>query len=262
MKKALVVIFLILITHSIFASSEIVLKGVYQGKNIYVMNPFASSGVGFCVFEVTVNGRLSTDEINSSAFEVDLTVFQFTKGDKVVIIIKHKDDCVPKVINPEVLKPQSTFEANLLKIDKASNLVWTATLESGSLPFIVEQFRWNKWVKVAEIEGKGTAGSNEYTVKVPTHSGNNRFRIKQIDYTRKPRYSKELRYRSMDPPVTFSPPKPEKEIVFSRETMYEIYDYFGNLVDKGIATKVDISNLAKGDYFLNYDIATETIKKK
>jgi hypothetical protein len=262
MKKALVIILLLSITHFIYATGEIVLKGVYQGKNIYVMNPFASSGVGFCVFEVTVNGRLTTDEINSSAFEVDLTVFQFNKGDKLTIIIKHKDDCLPKVINPEVLKPQSTFEVTVLKIDKGVNLVWTATQESGSLPFVVEQFRWNKWVKVAEIEGKGNAGANEYTVKVPTHSGNNRFRIKQVDYTKKPRYSKELRFRSMDPPVTFTPPKPDKEIVFSRETMYEIYDYFGNLVDKGVGTKVDISKLAKGDYFLNYDIATETIRKK
>ena len=45
----------------------IVLTGSYQGKNLYVQNPFAGSGIGFCVFEVTVNGEISTDEINSSA---------------------------------------------------------------------------------------------------------------------------------------------------------------------------------------------------
>ncbi|HCC28808.1 MAG TPA: hypothetical protein DEQ03_01895, partial [Marinilabiliales bacterium] len=258
MKKALVILLLFVLNFFAFASEEIVLKGVYQGKNIYIMNPFAASGVGFCVFEVTVNGQLTTDEINSSAFEVDLTVFQFKKGDKVIIIIKHKDGCVPKIINPEVLKPQSTFEAANMKVDNKGVLTWTATLESGSLPFVVEQFRWNKWVKVAELEGKGTPGSNEYSVKVPAHSGNNRFRIKQVDYTRKPRYSKEIRYRSLEPPVTFSPPKPENEIVFSRETFFEIYDYYGNLVDKGMASKVDISKLTKGDYFLNYDINTVT----
>jgi hypothetical protein len=262
MKKTFAIIFLIFITQHIFAAGEIVLKGVYQGKNVYVMNPFASSGVGFCVFEVTVNGRLTTDEINSSAFEVDLTVYKLNKGDKLTIIIKHKDDCVPKVINPEVLKPQSTFEAGIMKIDKDNNMIWQTTLESGSLPFIVEQFRWNKWVKVAEVEGKGTGTSNEYTVKVPVHSGNNRFRVKQVDYTKKPRYSKELKHRSLDAPVTFTPAKPENEIIFTRETMFEIYDYFGNLVDKGISKRVDISKLAKGDYFLNYDVATETIKKK
>jgi hypothetical protein len=262
MRKILVTILLTAFTQLVFASGEIVLKGVYQGKNLYVMNPFASSGVGFCVIEVTVNGQLTTDEINSSAFEIDLTIFQFSVGDKLIVSIKHKDGCTPKVINPEVLKPQSTYNANNLKVSSDGILSWSTSAESGSLPFIVEQFRWNKWVKVAEVEGKGTAGTNTYAVAVQPHSGNNRFRIKQIDYTRKPRYSKEVRYRSMEAPVTFSPAKPTTEIIFSRETMYEIYDYYGNLVEKGFAARVDISKLPKGDYFLNYGINTETFKKK
>ena len=262
MKQVFLSILFLFVGLTVFASGEIVLKGIYQGKNIYVMNPFASSGVGFCVYQVTVNGQLSTDEINSSAFEIDLTVYQFKKGDKLEIIIKHKDGCKPKIINPEVLKPQSTYVATALKINREGNFTWTTTKESGSLPFIVEQFRWNKWVKVAKIEGKGTPGINKYSVKVHPHSGYNRFRIKQIDYTRKPRYSKELRYRSMLPPVTFEPAKPTTEIRFSRETMYEIYNYYGNLVLKGYGAKVDISNLKKGDYFLNYGTKTETFKKK
>ena len=262
MKKTLILILLFFSTHLIGKADEIVLKGVYQGKNLYVMNPFASSGVGFCVYEVTVNGQLTTDEINSSAFEIDLSVFQFKIGDKLIVIIKHKDGCVPKIINPEVLKPQSTFVDSNGKVDKSGTLSWTTNGESGSLPFVVEQFRWNKWVTVATVEGKGTPGTNQYSVKVDCHTGNNRFRVKQIDYTRKPRYGKEIRFRSMLPEVTYTLAKSSGEIVFSHETMYEIYDYYGNLVDKGIAAKVDISGLAKGDYFLNYGIKTETFKKK
>lgn len=262
MKQVLVILLFLFAGLTVFASGEIVLKGIYQGKNIYVMNPFASSGVGFCVYEVTVNGQLTTDEINSSAFEIDLTIFQFSKGDKLIIIIKHKDGCLPKVINPEVLKPQSTYVASLMKVNREGNLTWTAKGESGSLNFIVEQFRWNKWIKVGSVKGKGTVGDNKYTVKVNPHSGNNRFRIKQIDYTRKSRYSKEIRYRSMLPPVTYEPTKPTTEIIFSNETMFEIYDYYGNLVNKGIGARIDISSLKKGDYFLNYGTKTETFKKK
>lgn len=261
--RKIVLVFLFLLTAQLYShAGEIVLKGVYQGKNLYVMNPFASSGVGFCVFEVRVNGQMTTDEINSSAFEIDLSIFQFKKGEKLVIIIKHKDGCTPKVINPEVLKPQSTFVSSLMKVSRDGLLTWTTIAESGSLPFIVEQFRWNKWIKVSTIVGKGSSAKNNYSVKVNPHSGNNRFRIKQIDYTRKPRYSKEIRFRSMDPPVSYSPAKPINEIVFSRETMYEIYDYYGNLIDKGISAKVNISGLAKGDYFLNYGTVTETFKKR
>ncbi len=226
------------------------------------MNPFASSGVGFCVYEVTVNGQMSTDEINSSAFEIDLTVFQFKQGDNVSIIIKHKDGCTPKIINPEVLKPQSTYAIGTMKMSKENEFIWTTTGESGSLSFIVEQFRWNKWVKVGSVEGKGTAGTNEYKLKVYPHAGNNRFRVKQIDYSRKPNYGREFKYRSMAAPVTYTLSKSGTEIIFSAETMFEIYDYFGNLVNKGVAAKVDISALAKGDYFLNYETNTETFKKK
>src|SRR5436853_1979756 len=91
-------------------AGNIVLEGNYQGKNLYVQNPFAGSGVGFCVQKVEVNGQVTTDEINSSAFEIDFNNYQFKIGDKISVKITHKDDCKPKVLNPEVLKPKSTFE--------------------------------------------------------------------------------------------------------------------------------------------------------
>jgi len=262
MKQFLVILLLLFTNIVVFATEDIVLKGIYQGENIYVMNPFASSGAGFCVTEVTVNGQPVHDDINSSAFEIDLSVYNFSKGNKLIIVIKHKSGCLPKVINPEVLKPQSTFVASLMKVDKKGYLNWTTKGESGSLDFIVEQFRWNKWIKVGKVRGKGTAEINKYSIKVYPHSGNNRFRIKQIDYTRKPRYTKDIRYRSMQPPVTFEPKKPTTDIRFSRETMYEIYDFYGHLITKGIGVKIDISSLKKGEYFLNYGTKTVTFKKK
>src|SRR4051812_13861614 len=84
-------------------AGNIVLEGNYQGKNLYVQNPFAGSGVGFCTIKVEVNGQVTTDEINSSAFEIDFTNLQLKIGDKVSVKIEHKDDCKPKVLNPEVL---------------------------------------------------------------------------------------------------------------------------------------------------------------
>ena len=49
-------------------AGTIVLEGHYQGKNLFIQNPFSEAGVGFCVYEVTVNDQIATDEINSSAF--------------------------------------------------------------------------------------------------------------------------------------------------------------------------------------------------
>lgn len=236
----------------------LILEGNYQGKNVYVQNPNASSGVGFCVTEVFVNGNITTDELNQNAFEIDLKAQKLTIGQKIEIKIKYKEDCKPKVLNPEVLKPKSTFEIITIKIEKDGLLRWSSKLESGKLSFAVEQFRWNKWVKVGEVEGNGTPTINNYSFKVTPHSGKNQIRVRQTDYTGQPRLSKPVDFISDAANVVFSPIKASKTINFTFldkpvETMYEIYDQYGNIVKRGFGSTVDVSSLLKGGYFLNYD---------
>jgi len=241
----------------------IVLEGNYQGKNLYVQNPFASSGVGFCAYEVTVNGQVTTDEVNSSAFEIDFKNLGLKPGDKVVVKIEHKDDCTPKVLNPEVLKPKSTFTIQSISVDsKTSTLKWTAKDESGKLTYIVEQFRWNKWVKVGEVDGIGTPEAHDYQFKVSPNSGKNKFRVKQIDYTGQPRMSNPADFTSDIAPISEGPEKVKDFINFSAATMYEIYDEYGNIAKRGFGDKVDVTDLKKGIYYLNWDNSmTQFIKK-
>lgn len=245
------------------AASTVILEGNYQGKNLFVQNPFAGSGVGFCTFEVTINDQVTTDEINSSAFEIDFTAFQLEIGAKVIVKIKHGDDCKPKVLNPEVLKPKSTFDIISMKIDDQGILNWNTNNETGKLAYTIEQFRWNKWVKVGEEEGQGAKANNSYTFKITPHSGENKFRVKQVDYSRRPRYSSSVKFRDATiPPVTFAPVKVKDIINFSAETMYEIYDAYGNIVKKGFGAKIDVTNLKRGTYYINYDKEMSKFLKK
>ena len=258
MKKILFVVFSLFASSSVSAVGVIVLTGNYQGKNLYIQNPFAGSGVGFCVQEVRVNGNVTTDEIASSAFEIDFRNLNLKIGDAVEVKITHKDDCKPKVLNPEVLKPKSTFEIVNMAVGTDLTFKWSTKGETGKLTYTIEQFRWNKWVKVGEVEGKGTPEVNEYSFLVSPHSGKNQYRVKQVDYTGQPKLSKTIDYNSSSPEITFSPAKVSKEIGFfagstPTETMFEIYDQFGNIVKRGFASTVDASNLAKGAYYLNYD---------
>lgn len=263
MKKIFGILFSLVFLVNTALAAEIKVQGIFQGENLFVMNPFAFTGVGFCVYEVTVNGQITTDEINSSAFEIDLSVFNLKIGEKVSIVIKHKDGCKPKVLNAEVLKPKSTYKVLEIIVDrKNKKLRWTTTGEKGALPYIVEQYKWKKWIKVVTVQGKGISGTHNYSVSILPTTGNNKFRVKQLDYSRKPRYSPEATYRSLDPPVTFSPTKPKNEIKFSAVTSYEIYDFYGRLVKKGKGNKVDISKLKKGDYFLNFDNEMGKFTKK
>jgi hypothetical protein len=248
---------------SLSFAGNIVLEGNYQGKNLYVRNPFAGSGVGFCTYEVTVNGSVTTDEWNSSAFEIDLSIHNLDLGDHLVVVIKHKDDCAPKVLNPEVLNPKSTFETESISVSNDGVLNWSTKNEAGVLTYIVEQFRWNKWVYVGEVEGAGRTGSvNKYSFKITAHSGENKFRVKQVDYTGVPRYSPTATYQSKLAKVDFNPKKVETDIEFTAETMYEVFDIHGNIVKKGYSSKLDATNLKKGLYYLNYDNSTEEFMKK
>jgi hypothetical protein len=248
---------------SIFSHAGIILvEGKYQNKNIYVQNAYSQSGVGFCVYAVYVNGKLTNDEINSTAFEIDLTQLQLKYGQDVTIKIFHRDGCTPpRILNPDALKPIPTFEIVTMNMTNEGLLTWTAKNESGPLPYIIEQFRWNKWIYAGEVQGVGTEGEHNYKFQVTTlHSGENKFRIKQVGY--QPKYSQEIKIVASVPRCIFSISKNSKQIDFTCGTLYEIYDYYGTVVKKGYGTRVDIANLQKGGYYLCFDNNIAELKKK
>ncbi|MBK6524599.1 MAG: VOC family protein [Crocinitomicaceae bacterium] len=104
--------------------------------------------------------------------------------------------CKPKILNPEVLLPKSTFVVADGEISCAPDgtLSWTTTGESGKLTFTIEQYRWNKWVAIGEVDGLGTEGPNKYTFKVSPHSGENKVRVVQTDHTGRKRPSPETTF--------------------------------------------------------------------
>ena len=246
------------------SAGVIFLEGNYQGRNLFIQNPFSEAGVGFCVFEVTVNNMIATDEINSSAFEIDMNNFGLSIGDPVVVRIRHKDGCTPVVLNPEVLRPKSTFDIVRQSISPDGLYTWVTSNETGELPYIVEQRRWNKWVKVGEVMGKGKPGEHTYTFQVTPHSGENTFRVKQVDLSRRARLSENVKFTDNRVPiVTWGPQRPKDEITFSSKTLFEIYDQYGNIVKRGYGDRIDVSSLKKDLYYLNYDNKTgETFIKR
>lgn len=264
-KRTFSLLLLIFMMNLSSMAAIIQVEGIYRGENLYIMNPFSSSGIGFCVSEVKVNGLLTTDEINSSAFEIDFSALNLKIGDKVEVIISHKKGCVPKILNPEVLKPKSTYVLQSISVDKTGVLKWITTGEKGKIPFIVEQFRWNKWIVIGKVEGKGMPEKNSYSMKVSFNSGVNKFRVKQSDFSNRAKISPEAKFMSLQPEVSYTPAKGQKvskEIIFSARTRYEIYSYYGSLIKKGEGTSVDVSKLKPGTYFLNYDNKTANFEKK
>jgi hypothetical protein len=242
------------------------IEGSYQGKNLYVQNPEDGDGFGFCATKVTVNGDVMPGGCSSNAFEIDFSLFNIEIGEPVFIVIEHSDGCKPTILNPEVLLPKSTFNTESISISPSGALIWKTTNERGKLPFFVEQYRWNKWVQVGEVSGKGTSGTNSYEFQVAPHSGENTIRVVQIDHSGTKRSSKEVKFTSTVPAIEKNPVKVKDVINFTAngkpiETKYEIYDAYGNIVKKGVGTSVPCGNLLKGAYYINFDNKTEKFFK-
>jgi hypothetical protein len=249
------------LTH-LHASHALVLQGKYQNKNIYIQNALNDNGVGYCAYEVRVNGVVTTDEINSSAFEIDLGVFNFKMGDKVEIQIFHKNDCSPHVLNADAITPRPTFKTEMITISPAGILTWNATNETGVLTYIIEQYRWNKWIYIGEVQGIGTSGLHVYSFRVTPHSGENKFRVKQSGFGREVRYTPEVKFMSSADAITYSQSSNTRQIFFSGNTVYEVYDVYGNIILKGYGKTIDLSTFERGVYYLCFDNEVVDITKK
>ena len=255
-------IYLIIFLSSIYLHAGVIfVEGKYQNKNIYVQNAYTSFGVGYCVYAVYVNDKLTNDEINSTAFEIDLEQFQLKYGQNITIKIFHKDGCtLPRILNPDVLKSIPSFEIINMNITNNGLITWKTKNENGSLPYIIEQFKWNKWVYVGEVQNVGTHGEHNYSFQVSAfHFGENKFRVKQVGCRTK--VSHEVKMISSTPLCIFSVSK-NKIVNFSCETLYEVYNLYGYIVKRGYGTRINIATLQKGSYYICYDNSITEIKKK
>lgn len=267
MLKNNILLLLIFLGGSFSSFADLSIEGHYQGKNLFVSNPEDEDGFGFCVTRATVNGDPIADGLASSAFEIDFTAFSIKVGDPVFIVLEHGLGCKPKILNPEVLLPKSTYVIGEIKCTPEGSLTWTTTGESGKLPYVVEQYRWNKWVAIGEVDGAGTASENSYSFNVAPHSGENKVRVAQTDHTGKKKPSQPVTFSNpaiLEPDL--NPKKVKNKINFSAggtpvETKYEIYDAYGNIVKKGVGSEVNCENLKKGAYYINYDNKNEKFIK-
>lgn len=254
-KKTAVVVFALGI--SPFAKANISVEGHYQGKNLIVQSPVSEDGFGYCVSRVTVNGQPSSASFQTSAFLIDMAEFNVKMGDEVLVVVEHEEGCKPKLLNPEVLLPKSTFNLEEISCSPEGHLTWKTTGESGKLAYQVEQFKWNKWVVIGEVEGTGDNGKSSYEFNVSPHSGENKVRVTQTDNTGKKRTSDEVTFTCDACPEPHIE-KSSEGVVFENngnevKTKYEVFDAYGNVVKRGMNSVIIFNNLKKGVYHVNYD---------
>ncbi len=240
-------------------SQSFVVTGNYQGKNLYVQNPFTSNMKDFCTDEVFLNEVKIMENIKSSAFEIDLS--KLSMNDVVNVKINHKDDCKPKILNSQVIRSSNNFVFVSFNVE-GSEIVWTTKGEKTGDKIYVEQFLYNNWVVIKEIGAKGSASNNAYSIASNHNSGLNKYRIRVLEKEGTSFYSKTFEYMATVPEVTFFPKRVANKIYLSRATDYEIVDGYGNPLLKGTGKEIACEKLSEGVYYLNVDNKTEKFLKK
>lgn len=142
-------------------------------------------------------------------------------------------------------------------ISNDGTLNWTTQNEKSSKVFEIHQFRWNRWVKVGEIDGHGAPSITRYQFKIIPHSGENQIRVMLVNESY---LSRIVKFNSLVPKIKYTIDKKTEEIKFTYDTMYEIIDTEGSLLKRGFGPSVSYKNMPEGKYILNWDNSNTNIK--
>lgn len=240
-------------------TEELLLTGVYQGKNLYVQNPVVANMSSYCTQEVYVNGRIVASSLKTSAYTIDLSFL--STGESVVIRITHLVDCVPKIINPQAIRLKGDFQFLIAQADR-NDIRWSTRGEKPGAKFFLEQFVMGEWQPKLTLDAKGDVEANTYSIAAQHNSGTNRYRIRFLAPDGTVTLSREFVFRSDQQPVTFYPVRVRDQITLSRQAEYEIQDAKGRMVLRGEGKFIDVLQLDPGLYYLMVDNRKERFMKK
>lgn len=249
-------VFLLIFLVLLGAKADIEIYGVYQGKNVYVQNPFTSNMKDYCTKEVYVNDVKLMTEIHASAYEIDLSFLPV--NEPVTIRITHKEDCNPKILNPQVVKIQTTFAFNSVNMEKRQ-LSWATKNEHARGRYFIERYEYSHWKILNEIY---SSGAGRYVQPITHNSGSNKYRIKYLDERGNAIYSDVLDYESDNKPITIYPKRVTDILYLSDSVYYQVLDKYGNEISKGVKKEVNLERLPSDVYYLNVDNRTYKFFKK
>lgn len=237
--------------------NELVLTGVYNGKNLYVQNPISNNLKDYCTESVYVNGELTFQSPRASAYMINLS--HLSPKAPVEIRIRYSESCMPKIINPQAVRALTSFKYLAVNADSAT-LSWTTNNQQKGGKFFIEQWYGERWIPVNTLSAEPDQA--RYNTAVSHSSGSNRYRIKFLQDDGEMYYSNVLEYSSSAEPITFTPSRVSDRIFLSQETEYEITDKAGKQLLKGKGNEIYVGNLSTGVYYLKIDNRTEKFYKK
>lgn len=237
-------------------AAEFVVKGTYNGKNLYLHNPHNTDD-DFCITEFYVNGvRFSAPK--SSALDVDLS--HLLTETNVTIKIIHTEVCEPKLMNANVLRKNQEFHFASTEINK-TQLSWIGKGEHKHGVYFVETFKNDAWNTTKVINAQGNVSSTPYAEEIALHTGVNKFRVRYVNNHGKMFFSHEVVYFSNKERVKFAYNESDNSLTFTAKVKYEIQDEHRNTILKGDEAVVNCAQLKNGVYYMVYDNQVEKFSK-
>lgn len=262
--KNLLFLFIYLTMFLPLNAQKLKFEGVYSGKKMAIFNPLSNDYIGTCMQRITVNGDIYPINVSSNYLEIDLKRVGVEKDDLFNLVIEHKVDCSPIILNPYDFKSHEKGIIKDLKLHDLT-LTWTSEGEITNADYVVEYRYKNRWYPLTNILSKG-AGNQFYTFEIPFMvSGKNELRIYKQNLT-SPRYyfanweNPEVHYRIASISVS-------RYIFILKNsnklpTFYRLRDQHGVIVKSGFGDEINVSNLNSGFYRLDFNDMTTVIIKK
>ncbi|MFY0605263.1 MAG: hypothetical protein JXR10_01020 [Cyclobacteriaceae bacterium] len=224
--------------------------GVYQGKTLFIQNPYEPRSKSFCIESIEINGRQLAFNKKSSAVKIDFDNIDLNAP--VHILIVHDEQCAPIIINPDAINFHSIF--SITQIDfQDSVLVWNTVGEEESFRYTVEKYKLGIWEEMKQYPSQGQFGGSQYVHYPLLDEGANKLRVRCEMGDGSYILSDEVDFHFYAEPVTFTPFATSTSIKLSRNATYEIFDAGGTLVMTGEGITIDVSSLRKGDYVVYFD---------
>ena len=258
--KLTYLMFFCLVPNGLVWAGEIVLFGEYQGKDVFVQNPYHRVASTFCTTAVYVNDRLVLDGPKVSAFKIDLSYLKVK--DLVVIRIEHLEGCRPTIINPQVLQPVEDFKFLSTEVDNNS-IRWITAGEREEGAFEIEKWHeGDQWQVIHKINAKRGLRDNLYAVPAQHTRGENQYRVKYEGKSGYLEYSLEVYYTHTDSLITFQPQIVTTRITLSDSTGYQVVDFLGRVIKKGQGREIMLAELKPGEYYLEIQNRREKFIKR
>lgn len=232
------------------SKTETHLTGVFQGKALFVQNPYDPETKRFCINEVTVNNKPQPVPLNRVAVKIDFDYMDLHTP--VALRLKHGAGCRPVIINPDAIKYHSAFSFQSINFYD-STINWETKGEKGQGRFILERYNLGIWDQTDTLVSKGAYSGAEYHIFPQVEEGANKYRVRYEIPNGEYLYSNEIDFHYYPEPVTFSPSQTRGKIKLSRRATYKIYDAGGKMVLSGEGSSIDASALPPGNYVVYFN---------